>query len=154
MRQHLIFFGNELHGDDGFAPMLHRLLTGGPVSPDVHLYDAATRGLDALNLFQGCDRALIIDTHVPNGSPGRLYWLKPEEIEPEPVVDLAGHGAGVGYLLHGLRSLGERLPEIRILAVEAERSSSFRIGLSTPVAAALAPAAEKVREWLGEATHD
>lgn len=135
--RHLICFGNELHSDDGFGMAVFRRLEGVPLAPQTRLFAAATRGLDALALFDGCREAVVIDALAPGISPGTLRWLDPEQVNPEDIVGLPGHGAGVGYLLQCLQLLGGPVPRVRILGVEAQTVAAFQPGLSAPVASAV-----------------
>lgn len=131
--RHLICFGNELHGDDGFGMAVFHCLEGAVLPPQTRLFAAATRGLDALALFQGCDEAVVIDAFAPGGTPGELRWLEPAEIATENAPGLPGHGAGVGHLLQCLKLFGDPTPRVRILGVEAQTVRPFQPGLSAPV---------------------
>lgn len=135
--RHLICFGNDLHGDDGFGLAVYQRLQDRALPPDTRLFAAATRGLDAMALFEGCDEAVVIDAMAPRGEPGRLHWLAPDEVLPETAPNLPGHGAGVGHLLHCLALLGGPLPRVRILAAEAGAVQPFRPGLSAAVSQAV-----------------
>ena len=65
--RHVICFGNELHGDDGFGAAVHRRLAAMPLPADARLFEAGTRGLDALGLFEGCAEAILVDAAEPAG---------------------------------------------------------------------------------------
>lgn len=153
--RHLICFGNELHGDDGFGPAVHRRLAGLALPPDLRLYQAGNRGLDALVLFEGCDEAILVDAAAPAGQPGRVGELDAAAIEAASAAEmdtaLPGHGTGVGYLLRALAALGGPQPRLRIVAAEMAAISAFRPGLSIPMAAAVEEAVVLLRGWLGVA---
>lgn len=142
--RHLICFGNELHGDDGFGIEVYRRLLKAGLPPATRAFAAATRGLDALALFQGCDEAVVIDALAPGDAPGALRWLAPEAIVPED-AGLPGHGAGVGQLLQCLPLLGEPVPRLRILAAEAQSLRPFHPGLSPALRRAVARAVTELR---------
>lgn len=135
--RHLICFGNELHGDDGFGIAVFRRLEGADLPPQTRLFAAATRGLDALALFAGCSEAVVVDALAPGDCPGTLRWLDPAQVAPEEAPGLPGHGAGVGHLLQCLRLLGDPLPRVRILGAEAQTVRPFQPGLSAPVCRAV-----------------
>lgn len=143
--RHLICFGNELHGDDGFGPAVCRQLSAMHLPDNVRVFEAGTRGLDALGLFDDCDEAILVDAREPNGQPGKLTF--PDRSEVAKDHHLPGHGAGLGYLLSALDSLGQS-PKIRIVAAEAESVAPFQIGLSTSVALAVSQTVNLVQQWL------
>lgn len=145
--RHLICFGNDLHGDDGFGAAVCRHLAALPLPDDVRVFEAGTRGLDALALFEGCDEAILVDASEPAGQPGRLSFPAPTELTGES--DLPGHGAGVGYLLHALAALGGPVPALRIVAAEASALMPFHPGLSPAMAQAVEETVALLRGWLG-----
>lgn len=144
---HLICFGNELHGDDGFGAAVCRRLAALPLPADVRVFEAGTRGLDALALFDGCDEAILVDASEPAGQPGRLSF--PESTELTEESNLPGHGAGVGYLLRALATLGGPVPTLRIVAAEAAALTPFRMGLSPATAQAVEETVTLMKDWLG-----
>jgi hydrogenase maturation protease len=125
---HVICFGNELHGDDGFGPAVFQRLTALALPPGTRAYLAGSRGLDALALFEGCDEAIVVDALAPAGRPGRIHELEASAIGEEVV--LPGHGSGVGYLLRALAALGEPRPALSVVAAEMAAITPFRPGLS------------------------
>lgn len=132
---HVICFGNELHGDDGFGPALHAELTGLGLPPDTRLMRADAASPSAIDCFEGCDQVLVIDALSGYGPPGSLHVLAAEAIARE---ETPGHGAGVGCLLETVLKVLPQPPQISIVGVEADRIDPFRPGLSRAVAAAMA----------------
>jgi hydrogenase maturation protease len=127
--RHVIFFGNALHGDDGFGPAVYQRMTALELPADVKLFEAGTRGLDALILFEGCGEAIVVDALEPGSHPGRVTQPLAPSLAPES--SLPGHGAGVGALLGALAALGA--PQPRIIAAEAVALQPFAPGLSAEV---------------------
>jgi len=144
--RHLICFGNDLHGDDGFGAAVCRCLEEFPLPGDVRVFEAGTRGLDALALFEGCDEAIVVDAAEPAGHPGRLAF--PDAATCAEDSSLPGHGAGVGYLLRALAALGTA-PRLRILTAEAAALTPFQPGLSASMEAAVAETVPILFGWLG-----
>ena len=133
--RHVICFGNELHGDDGYGPaVFHRLATL-PLAPGWRTFLAGSRGLDALALFEACDEAILVDALAPAGQPGRVCELAPSEVREESI--LPGHGGGVGYLLRALAALETPRPALHIVAAEMAAITPFRPGLSPPMQGAV-----------------
>lgn len=144
--RHVIGFGNDLHGDDGYAAAVCRGLAELDLPADVRVYEAGTRGLDALALFEGCSEAIVIDAAEPAGHPGRLAFPDPEVCAGDS--HLPGHGAGVGYLLRALSVL-DSPPRLRIVTAEAAALTPFNPVLSTQMRGAVAATLEVLRGWLG-----
>ena len=148
-RLRILCFGNPLHGDDGFGPAvglaLRKLIP--PGGPQIH--DCGTRGLDALDLFDGCMELVLVDA-IAGDTPGRLRLLSPDQIPLESAAPGA-HGAGVGQLLAAARAAFGTLPRITAVAAEIARCEPFSPGLSLELAAAVGEAACLIRErWLDD----
>ncbi|MDD3328188.1 MAG: hydrogenase maturation protease [Zoogloea sp.] len=135
-RIHVICFGNELHGDDGFGPAVHAHLAAAPLPAHVRLLRADIAGLAAIGCFEGCGRAIVVDALRGFGPAGSLHALDPAGF----------HGAGLGALLQLLPAALEQLPQIRLIGVEAARVAPFSPGLSACVAARVGDAAAHIRE--------
>lgn len=144
---HLICFGNDLHGDDGFGSAVCRRMAAWPLPADVRVFEAGTRGLDALALFEGCDEAILVDASEPAGQPGRLSFPASTELTGES--SLPGHGAGVGYLLRALTALDGPVPTLRIVAAEASMLTPFHPRLSPAMAQAVEETVALLHGWLG-----
>jgi hydrogenase maturation protease len=145
---HVICFGNELHGDDGFGPAVHALLAGMRLPDGVRLFRADTAGIAALPLFEDCNRVILVDAVSGFGAPGSLHSLPPEAVAPE--AGASGHGFGVGGLLRLAAALVPTLPMIRLIGVETARVAAFDPGLSPEVDAALPAAVECIMERFGD----
>ncbi|MEX8518183.1 MAG: hydrogenase maturation protease [Leptothrix sp. (in: b-proteobacteria)] len=144
--RHLLCFGNELHGDDGFGPAVGRRLAALPLPPPWQLHQMGTRGLDALALLQDCEAAIVIDAAAPDGQPGRLRELAASAVPVETA--LAGHGMGLGFVLRALQASGAPLPALRILTAEMTEVRMFCMSLSPAVSAAVDAAVVQVWHWM------
>ena len=140
--QHIICFGNPLHGDDGFGSVVYQRLANISLPDDVRIYDAGTPGLNAMVLFEHCDEVIIVDAFAPHGMPGRLHYLTPEQLSDDLL--LPSHGTGVAFLLRSVKALNHIRPTINIIAVEAESIAPFQPGLSLSVTRAV----DKVEAFL------
>lgn len=145
---HIICFGNELHGDDGFGPAVHARLAAGPLPAGVRLMRADLAGLAAIGCFDGCDEAILVDAVAGFGPPGSLHELDASDFADAAARDEAPagfHGAGVGGLLRLLPVALPRLPAIRLVGAEAGHLAAFSPGLSPAVASAVDSAAARIR---------
>ena len=150
---HIVCFGNELHGDDGFGPAVHARLAAMRLPPGVRLFRADTAGCAALALLEDCTRAVLVDAVSGFGEPGSLHKLPPEAITVE--TGGTGHGFGVGGLLALAAAVLPRLPEINLVGVETANIRAFAPGLSPEVAAGLPAAVDLIVNTVGhEFTRD
>jgi hydrogenase maturation protease len=151
-KRHIVCFGNPLHGDDGFGPAVYDYLALHPRPADLRLTEAGAPGPAALALFQDCDEVVVVDALAPAGVPGRIGRPALASVMEEEV--LAGHGAGLGYVLRALAALPGPRPTIEIIGAEAQSVAPFRPGLSAPVArAAREVAALLLRSYYGAQNH-
>lgn len=148
-RVHVICFGNELHGDDGFGPAVHAHLAAAPLPAHVRLMRADIAGLAAIGCFEGCAQAIVVDALCGFGPAGSLHTLDPTDFATDAAraeAPAGFHGAGLGALLQLLPAALEQLPQIRLIGVEAARVAPFSPGLSACVAARVNDAAARIRE--------
>jgi hydrogenase maturation protease len=141
-RVHILCFGNVWQGDDGFGlHVLERLRQRCCLPPHVGTFDAGTAGLNALPLFEGCRRAVLVDAVKTGANIGRLHRLSLNSRAPNPGQQ-GLHGAGVEHLLAALPAAfgGGTVPELVLIGAEVGQIAPFTTVLSPPVAAAVAPA--------------
>ncbi|HLY10284.1 MAG TPA: hydrogenase maturation protease [Planctomycetota bacterium] len=152
--------GNIFLGDDGFGVEVVRTLWERPPRPGVRIIDFGIRGLDLVEaLLDGYDLTILVDAARRGGAPGTLYTLVPE-VPPEPPEELEAHGMDPSNVLALVMALG--VDPGRLLVVGCEPSpdlpeedpASISLGLSEPVARAVAPAAARVnaliQSWILE----
>ena len=99
---HVLCFGNLWHGDDGFGlHVLRRLRDERRLPSHVRAFDAGTAGLNAIPLFEGCNKAVLVDAVETGAKIGQLHHLSLTGYVP--AVDQPGmHGSGVESLLAAL----------------------------------------------------
>ncbi len=140
----ILCFGNPLHGDDGFGPAVAMALRRLDLPAHVEVYDCATRGLDALTLFEDCDRVVVVDA-IQGDAHGRVRLLTPDDV-PSEGATLSMHGAGVGALLSTVRKLYQTPPSITLLVAEIRPCAAFAPGLSLEASAAVSEAVMLLRQ--------
>lgn len=148
-RIHVICFGNELHGDDGFGPAVYGTLAGQPLPAESRLYRADIAGLSALDCFEGCDFAVLVDAVSGFGEPGSLHELAPKDLLAGPST-AAWHGEGIAGLLAQWPHALYKAPATLILGAELGVIEPFLAHLSEPVARAVAPCAARILSILHE----
>lgn len=148
-KRHVVCFGNELHGDDGFGGKVYGQLSLLAWPPDVELFNAGIAGLDALRFLQDCWQAILVDAFAGFGTIGRIRVLTPEDLTGRPQTSTS-HGLGIPYMLEALKVIRAPLPEILIVGVEISEVLPFCLGLSPATQRAVPEAVRLIRELLPE----
>jgi hydrogenase maturation protease len=121
---HILCFGNPWHGDDGFGlHVLRRLREERCLPPHVRTFDAGTAGLNALPLFDGCTKAVLVDAVKTGANIGQLHRLSLNDCVAN--ADHHGaHGAGVESLHAALPSAfaDSTIPELVLIGRKTDRS--------------------------------
>jgi hydrogenase maturation protease len=120
----IIGCGNILMGDDGVGvrvvEALEKMESGIP--EDIDILDAGVCGLDILNLLDGVDKVIIVDSMVGSGSTKRGSILRFEledlfDKDHEHIGIFSAHDIGISDIL----SIGKHvqdLPNIIIFGIE------------------------------------
>jgi len=137
--------GNIFFGDDGFGCEVTRVLTPERTA-DVKIEDFGIAGIHlGFELLAGYEYAVIVDL-APRGSvPGTLYVIEPDVTAPAPAPD--AHALDLRNVFALVRRLGGQAPRVKLVGCEP-LAVDEGIGLSAPVAAAVAPAAALVRSLI------
>ncbi|TRX03584.1 hydrogenase maturation protease [Candidatus Methylobacter oryzae] len=142
--RHIVCFGNELHGDDGFGSYVYAQLCRLIWPEDVKVFNAGISGLNALRFFDDCSRAILVDALVNFGNVGEVCLLRPEDLA-DRLQQPTGHGQGIPYLLEALNAIRNPLPDILIVGVEIAAVTPFSPGLSDKTAQAVAKTVQLIR---------
>ncbi|MGZ4955849.1 MAG: hydrogenase maturation protease [Methylobacter sp.] len=127
--RHIVCFGNELHGDDGFGIRVYAQLRQLTWPKNVEIFNAGIAGLNALRFFENCSQAILVDALANFGNIGEICILRPEDLADRP-QQITGHGLGIPYLLEALEIIRNPLPDILIVGVEIAAVTAFCPGLS------------------------
>ncbi|TAK64677.1 hydrogenase maturation protease [Methylobacter sp.] len=147
--RHIVCFGNELHGDDGFGVRIYAQLRQLTWPKNVEIFNAGIAGLNALRFFENCSQAILVDALANFGNTGEIFALKPEDLADRP-QQLTGHGLGIPYLLEALKVIREPLPDILIVGVEIAAVTPFFSGLSDKTEQAVPKAVRLIQDLLPE----
>ncbi|MGZ5008542.1 MAG: hydrogenase maturation protease [Methylobacter sp.] len=147
--RHIVCFGNELHGDDGFGIRIYQQLKQLTWPKHVEIFNAGIAGLNALRLLENCRQAILVDALANFGNVGEIFVLKPEDLADRP-QQLTGHGLGIPYLLEALKVIRNPLPDILIVGVEIAAVSPFSSGLSDEAEQAVPKTVQLIQDLLPE----
>lgn len=147
--RHIVCFGNDLHGDDGFGSHIYARLCQLAWPGDVEVFNAGIAGLNALRFLEDCRQAILVDALANFGNVGEVFLLRPDDLADRP-ERLTGHGLGLPYLLEALKVIREPLPDIQIVGVEIADINCFSPGLSEKTGQAAAKAVHLIRGLVSE----
>jgi hydrogenase maturation protease len=147
----VLALGNDLLGDDGVGWEAARQLAG-QVDGSVDVVETGEAGLALLELMEGYERALLIDSVVTGRyPPGTVLEFSPEDFRK--VVAPSPHYAGLPEVMEMANRLQLCSPQhIRILAMEVLNPYEFHIGFSQPVRDALPQLVQQAQQVLSEWT--
>jgi hydrogenase maturation protease len=146
----VLALGNDLLGDDGVGLEAARQIAG-QVDGSVDVVETGEAGLALLEMMEGYERALLIDSVVTGRyPPGTVIEFSPEDFRK--VVAPSPHYAGLPEVMEMAHRLQIPFPQhIRILAMEVLNPYDFRIGFSEPVQEALPQLVQRtlriLRQW-------
>ncbi|KYZ75036.1 hydrogenase HupD [Anaerosporomusa subterranea] len=145
----IVGIGNILLSDEGLGVrVVEELQRGYVFSPDIHVVDGGTLGLDLVQLLSGCERLIVVDAVAGGQPPGSLYVLHGDEIADYFRGKISLHEAGIREVLRMLEVMEKPLPEVVILGLEPG-SIEWGFSLSPAVADNLAQAVDAIVRQLG-----
>jgi hydrogenase maturation protease len=141
--------GNVLLGDDGFGVEVVRVLANRALPEGVRVVDFGVRGFDlTYAILDGYEAVILVDATHRSGPPGTLYVVEPDpDVPSEALLDT--HGMTPERVLHLVRAMGGEPPLLRLVGCEPATFGDEDepvMGLSGPVAAAVAPAVQLVED--------
>lgn len=149
--------GNIFLGDDGFGVEVAAHLAREELPDGVKVADFGIRGVHlAYELLDGYDTTILIDATPRGEVPGTLYVIEPEiddsrtdaaKAAEMPLVD--AHGMEPDVVFGLLKALGGEAGRVLIVGCEPAQVAEH-MGLSEPVAGAVGPAVQLVRELIEE----
>ncbi|MGY6274998.1 hydrogenase maturation protease [Methylomonas sp. MgM2] len=148
-KRHVICFGNELQGDDGFGISVYSHLAEMAWPGDVHVFNAGISGLNALRYLEDCNQAILVDALTHCGNVGEVCLLRPRDMATKQ-QRLADHAQGIPYLLEALKIIRTPLPDILIVGVEIDAVQPFFVGLSDKTKRAVPETVRMIRQLLPE----
>ncbi|HEY8096449.1 MAG TPA: hydrogenase maturation protease [Methylobacter sp.] len=147
--RHVVCFGNELHGDDGFGIRIYAQLRQLMWPENVEVFNAGIAGLNALRFLENCSQVILVDALANFGNVGEICVLRPNDLADRP-QQLTGHGLGIPYLLEALQVIRDPLPDILIVGVEIAAVTPFASGLSDKTEQAVPKTVQLIQDLLSE----
>gem|GEM_PF-876560 len=155
-RIHIICFGNLWFGDDGFGIHVYRQLAKRALPQHIKLFDASLLGMGALNCFEDCEKAIVVDAIDYMGNAGKVHRQDIKDIKPAAAHYNTTHNLGINHLLQLLPIIFENKtpPTILIYAAEiAKLPENFSDQLSHPMQNAVGKTVQLIKQEIFTKTH-
>jgi hydrogenase maturation protease len=141
----IVCVGSSFCREDGAGPAVLARLRSRGMPAGVELADGGVSGLGMLNLFDGAEKVVVVDSVRGFAADGEVVVLSAGEVA-ETARPGHAHAAGVAELLRVLPQVCEvRAPEVVLVGIEGtpgpeavQRASDLAVGL-----AAAGPGAEE-----------
>jgi hydrogenase maturation protease len=139
--------GNIFLGDDGFGVEVVKHIDTTSLPDGVTVKDFGIRGVHlSYELLDGYDALVLVDAMPLGEAPGTVVTFEPD-IESVAATTADAHSMSPSVVLGLLVGMGGNIPQVVIVGCQP-LTIDEGIGLSEPVAAAVAPAADTVRQVL------
>jgi hydrogenase maturation protease len=147
--------GNAWLRDDGFGGEVAKQLTERELPDGVTVMDFGSGGLDlAYEVMRGYDALILIDVSRQGGEAGTLYVMEAEVDDVDGQIEdgqmLNPHGMDPETVLRFVKYVGGWPGRVIVVACEPESVEDVGLGLSDPVRASVARAADVVMETIEE----
>lgn len=136
--------GNILLSDEGIGVHLVAALSRDDALPGVEYVDGGVMGGALLNVIEGEDKVVLLDTVAAPFPPGTVLKLFPDDLERAERDRFSVHDLNLSDTI-GLMRLRGTLPAMMILGVVPADIATYRVGLSEPLAARFDEILGKVR---------
>lgn len=151
--------GNAWLQDDGFGGEVIRRLEAEGMPSGVTPLDFGTSGLDlAYEVMRGYDAMVLVDATRQGDAPGTLYVMEPDQSEFAPSIDdgeaLDPHHMDPQTVLRFVNATGGWPGKVIVVGCEPGEVDEPGIGLTPPVAAAVAGAMDLVRQTVADLKAD
>jgi hydrogenase maturation protease len=143
LRALILGLGNPILSDDAVGLLVARSLFERIGGKDVDLIEAATSGLQTVQLLSHYDRAVVIDSIQDEARAGQARRLEVDELRTSPLH--CSHGVGLGEAISLGRKLGIRLPDpILVYAIAVADPYTFGERLTPELERALPSIVEQI----------
>ncbi|KXK53353.1 MAG: hydrogenase 2 maturation endopeptidase [Chlorobi bacterium OLB5] len=148
----VLALGNDIMGDDGAALEAADLLEK-EFAGEIDIFKVSSAGFMLLDILEGYEKVLILDTILAATEPGNFRELTLSELSGR--LSESPHYAGLPEVINLAEKLGIKFPdEIKIFVIEIEDPFIIRQGLSFKIRYNLHLFAQKVSAQINEWLHE
>lgn len=149
MKPLVLCLGNEVLSDDAFGFRVAEALARTNLNGRADITTAALAGFALLDILQGRELVLIVDTVVTGqAAPGELHFFPRGHWTPSRGLAFS-HQISLPTALRLGELLGYNMPPtIDVLAVEAADVTTLSEQMTPAVNAAVGPTVELIRKWI------
>lgn len=141
--------GNLVLQDEGVGIHIAHQMENEKLPEGVDVLDGGTCGLHLLNWIQDYDRLIIIDATLDEYPPGTIRVIKPKFIKDFPPL-MSAHEFGIRDMIEAM-IMTEKLPDIDLIVISAEKVSDLGLELTPDVEAAIPKVIKIVKEMVDAA---
>lgn len=146
----ILALGNDIMGDDGAALAAAKILRN-EFGIEVDIFEIASAGFMLLDLMEGYDKVIIIDTILSNNIPGNIRELSLEELTSRHTS--SPHYAGLPEIIGLAKKLELNFPdEVRIIVMEITDPFIIRQGLSPEIMEEIPALVSRVKDIVNKWT--
>ncbi len=122
--------GNKIKKDDAVGLIVSKKISELIRKENVEFKNSLSGRILLLGEIKGYKKVFLIDAiKTKNGKVGDWYSLTPEDLESESGL-FATHNISLSMLRKIGNSIGEKMPEVTVFAIEVENPFEFGEGLS------------------------
>ena len=150
MKTLILGLGNPYLSDDSAGLKVIRELEKRLSNPDISLNETSLAGINLLDYLTGYDKAIIVDAiRTPNGIPGSIYRLTPEEFDTS-CHTTSSHDIGIIAAIELGKRLELSMPQvIEIIGIEAGDVVTLSEECTPDIEAAIPIAADVIIKEVG-----
>jgi hydrogenase maturation protease len=118
--KYLVGFGNYAMGDDSVGLRIVEYIAENSLDNGFTPVEVGNNGMQLLTYFEeDTELIVIVDAVKFGGEPGDMISFSPEDVTTEKqLAGISTHEGDVMRLFELAKSIGQHIPEIKILAVE------------------------------------
>ena len=145
MKTLVLGIGNLILRDDGIGPRLIQELRDIIIDSDIVLQETSLAGIHLMEMLVGFDRAIIVDSIMSGGEPGKVYLLTLQDFSAQHESVCLHHNMDLFQAIELGKALAQPMPaEVSVVAIEAKDVTNFGEGLTQEVERAIPIALEQV----------
>lgn len=115
-------FGNYIKGDDGIGLVITEYIQNHGLEKGFEIIYIGNDGMTFLSyLTEDIEKILVVDCALMGFDAGEYALFSPEEVESKKMLqNISTHESDVIKLIEMAKKLGQKIPSIKLLAIEPQ----------------------------------